>query len=179
MLRHNHISDYIICLSAEIERNNAKDWKFPELAMRLDPKAHFGTDGFRCPETQCASKTPYKLARDLRYEFISSFYHRHLQDLLCCFLSPKIILVNQQLLICPLFSHHFKNHFKPVLCPVNNCATQYRSAEQREMRRHVQEIHAPDTVMRHHCPYCPRNFARRDSVRRHLKLLHSGVSPDN
>ncbi|PQK18050.1 hypothetical protein BB8028_0010g00390 [Beauveria bassiana] len=72
--------------------------------------------------------------------------------------------------------HHFKNHYKPVSCPIQTC--EYRSGEQREMKRHFQEIHAPHTIKWHFCPYpnCGSQFARREYVKRHIKALHPNFS---
>ena len=64
-----------------------------------------------------------------------------------------------------------RTHLLPVICPVPGCPR--RTAEQRDMRRHV-KVHLP-RERDYRCPFehdKPATFLREDHLQRHVERLH-------
>jgi hypothetical protein len=62
-----------------------------------------------------------------------------------------------------------RKHIRPVLCPVYGCKV--RTAEQREMARHVELEH--DEARIFCCPFCNEKFRiRQYNLLRHIRRKH-------
>ncbi|KAH8847026.1 hypothetical protein MCOR27_009319 [Pyricularia oryzae] len=75
---------------------------------------------------------------------------------------------------------HLKSHTRPVLCPyVSKGTCQHRTAEQRDMRRHVVSHHSLWAMLNgiksdvYDCSQCRIKFTRHDNWLRHVREQHA------
>ncbi|KAI7910675.1 hypothetical protein M0657_011287 [Pyricularia oryzae] len=75
---------------------------------------------------------------------------------------------------------HLKSHNRPVLCPyVSKDTCQHRTAEQRDMRRHVVSHHSLWAMLNgiksdvYDCSQCRIKFTRHDNWLRHVREQHA------
>lgn len=71
-------------------------------------------------------------------------------------------------MILTISRRHIKRHVKPVLCPY--CPM--RSAEQRDMRNHVDTHKHQDARIRFPCPVCGQKFTLQYNNLRHQNQAH-------
>jgi hypothetical protein len=83
-------------------------------------------------------------------------------------------------------SRHKKQHIKPIQCPHPQCT--YRTAENRDMDRHISVHHPPHNATRiwgpsrfvcqeSGCRSSGLSFGRKDNLKRHMKRVHSRLIP--
>ncbi|KAL8381527.1 hypothetical protein RB595_005682 [Gaeumannomyces hyphopodioides] len=75
------------------------------------------------------------------------------------------------------FKKHKRTHLKPVICPLSERCGGKRTAEQRDMIRHVRAYHSgwagkqPNLPQDDFaCSICKQEFTRKDNLRKHTKL---------
>ncbi|EJT78762.1 hypothetical protein GGTG_03860 [Gaeumannomyces tritici R3-111a-1] len=83
------------------------------------------------------------------------------------------------------FKKHMRTHFKPVICPLSELCDNdgnpkgRRTAEQRDMIRHVRAYHSAWAKRQQNlpqddfpCDLCEKTFTRKDNLRKHTKEIH-------
>ncbi|KLU81184.1 hypothetical protein MAPG_00278 [Magnaporthiopsis poae ATCC 64411] len=74
---------------------------------------------------------------------------------------------------------HMRTHLKPVICPLSPLCNGWRTAEQRDMIRHVRAHHPAWAARQPNlpqggfpCDLCKQVFTRKDNLRKHEKDIH-------
>lgn len=78
-----------------------------------------------------------------------------------------------------IFKKHMRTHLKPVICPLSLLCGGRRTAEQRDMIRHVRAYHSVWASRQQNlpqedfvCDICRQTFTRRDNLRKHERDIH-------